>query len=733
MMRGPPPTRTPPLREEEEEEDEYAQAGGARRGRPRPATATTTTAPDPAAASLSQVLSSPPRALALFAAEDFDPDAFVAEAFRSLTERGIDNARRDLDALLTATRGAVAEAAADHHASFLELCQGAEELRGGVQMLRGYVSGANALAGRLRADLKPLHSLTRRALAPPMRRRRSGGGKGRRRTAGNDDEEEQANDEDQVDDDDDDDEEEEDDDDDDEEGDQKDRQQSLLLDPTAGAGAAAAAATAAAAAAAMQGFGGGKLSERARRIERDLTALLRQLDEAVAQRDVARALAALSAGDDAAAVLDRDAGTLALEVEDLPAWRYHLEASLAARRRALTRSLERQLEDGGAAGAEARAAARALAALAGDGPAASAVLGCHSARLRAAAAMQLRAQASHWSAADPDGLEYVGALVQGALAEVGAAADALAAVFGARSSAAAAAFSVWSAREARACAALLRRHALAQSSGGGGVGSAGMVVVAAGAGAAAVATTPTTITPELEPAARALSVALVFCAVLERSHQVSLAAVFERALAPDVEAALRRRLRRAADEAAVAAAEEGEALVMARLVAGGDGGAGGRGDNDDAAQQQHQQHQQHQQLQVVELVTASGLLGELAAASRLLAPLLRRLPALAAALREGAVAAFTAYTRAALRPLRAHAGFSPDDRPRLAPLLPALLEALAGVAETIAPAMAAPLQVAAAGGGGSDADAAAVVDVARALDAALAAAYGQAQAAMRAS
>jgi hypothetical protein len=666
---------------------------------------------------LAQVLSSTPRALALFGSEEFDPDAFVNEAFRGLTERGIDNARRDLSALLDGTARGVADAAAAHYPSFLELCEGSEELRDGVRLLRNYVSGASALAAQLRADLKPLHSLTRRVLAaaPPAKGGRGASSLGRRRDDDGDGE-------------DDNDDENDGDEDDDNNDDNDNDDQNAALDPSAGAGAAAAAATAAAAAAAMQGFGGGRLGERARRIERDLTSLLRRLDAAVAQRDVPRALAALAAGADAAAALDRDAGALALDVEDLPAWRYHFEASLASRRRALTRALSRQLEDGGAAGPEARAAARSLASLAGDGAAAAAVLKCHSARLRAAAALQLRAQGSLYTVAgDPDGLEYAGALVQGALDEVGAAADALAAVFGARSAAAAAEFAVWSAREGRACAVLLKRHALALAGGGGYGAAAGAAdkegheaatAARAGGGGAPPSPAPSAA---LEPAARALAVSLVFCAVLERSHQVSLGAVFERELGPLVESALRRRLQRAAAEAGRDGAEEGGALVMARLMEE-------RRESSAAGSSAAAPPLR------VQLVTAAPLLGGLASKARLLAPLLARAPRLASSLREGSAAAYSSYAHAVLRPLRAHVGHSPEDQAHLAPLLPALLEALAGVADAIGDA------VALRGGGGeggalsaSAGGGTAGVDVAKQLDAALAQAYAQAQGAMRAA
>lgn len=56
---------------------------------------------------------------------------------------------------------------------------------------------------------------------------------------------------------------------------------------------------------------------RVRAIEGHLELLLRELDTAVAARDVPAARALLAAGDDCLALLDRDAGVLALEVRAL--------------------------------------------------------------------------------------------------------------------------------------------------------------------------------------------------------------------------------------------------------------------------------------------------------------------------------------------------------------------------------------------------------------------------------
>lgn len=139
-----------------------------------------------------------------------------------------------------------------------------------------------------------------------------------------------------------------------------------------------------------------------RAIEGQLEVLLRELDVAVAARDVPAARALLAAGEDCLGLLDRDAGMLSLEarraragprlrgpacrapgatggrgrqearhiraplfssgtpsrarpqVEEFPSWRHAIESALALRKTALAASLERQLSDAHATGPEIR-------------------------------------------------------------------------------------------------------------------------------------------------------------------------------------------------------------------------------------------------------------------------------------------------------------------------------------------------------------------------------------------
>jgi hypothetical protein len=98
-------------------------------------------------------------------------------------------------------------------------------------------------------------------------------------------------------------------------------------------------------------------------------------------------------------------------------------------------------------------------------------------------------------------------------------------VFGPGAPDVAAVLAVWAAREARAAAQLLRRHALSPF--------------------AAAAGLPATV--------HCVCLALVFVTSLEASHALSLAAPFAAELWPHLEAATRRHCRRVAEELKVSA------------------------------------------------------------------------------------------------------------------------------------------------------------------------------------
>ena len=52
----------------------------------------------------------------------------MAQYFQGLSEKGIDNARHDLGALLRSCAEEVEGVVYDHHQAFLEACQGVEDL-----------------------------------------------------------------------------------------------------------------------------------------------------------------------------------------------------------------------------------------------------------------------------------------------------------------------------------------------------------------------------------------------------------------------------------------------------------------------------------------------------------------------------------------------------------------------------------------------------------------------------
>jgi hypothetical protein len=70
--------------------------------------------PPPPRADLARLLGNRQKALQLFESPDFSADAFISEYFHALSEKGVDNARYDLGALL---RSCADEVRAPHPAS----------------------------------------------------------------------------------------------------------------------------------------------------------------------------------------------------------------------------------------------------------------------------------------------------------------------------------------------------------------------------------------------------------------------------------------------------------------------------------------------------------------------------------------------------------------------------------------------------------------------------------------
>jgi len=79
------------------------------------------------------LLGSRARALAVFEQEDFSREGFIAEHFRGLSEKAIDNARQDLGALLAQCNEEVESVVYEHHQRFLEACKGVEDIEDQVR------------------------------------------------------------------------------------------------------------------------------------------------------------------------------------------------------------------------------------------------------------------------------------------------------------------------------------------------------------------------------------------------------------------------------------------------------------------------------------------------------------------------------------------------------------------------------------------------------------------------
>ncbi|KAI8463224.1 MAG: hypothetical protein J3K34DRAFT_153633 [Monoraphidium minutum] len=392
-----------------------------------------------------------------------------------------------------------------------------------------------------------------------------------------------------------------------------------------------------------EGLAEGGANSRVRSIESQLEVLLRELDVAVAVRDLPTARALLAAGQDCLAILDRDAGVLSLEVDEFPSWRHHLENAIAMRKRALAAALERQLADAHASGPEIRFATRGLGQLLGDCHAVAAMLHCYSRKIAVHQALLMRQLSA--GGADPDNMEYAGGLMQRTLLEIARAADDLVTIFGAKQRDVASLFSVWVVREARGCAAALKRNALAA------------------AAAAAVGS--------LEATTQIISLALIFCRELEASHMVSVTAAVSAELWPSLDGALKRHVRRFNDEIRMVTAAEVDDLVLQAV-----GDVIKRIAPDGPPQ--------------VTLVSTATLASELRSLSELMAPM--EVPKLAAVMRKIVRDVFEGYVQVVSSNLRRHIDASPSGARKLQPLVAPVMEEIASLLEVGIPGALAPFE-----------------------------------------
>ncbi|KAF6253828.1 hypothetical protein COO60DRAFT_1642879 [Scenedesmus sp. NREL 46B-D3] len=168
----------------------------------------------------------------------------------------------------------------------------------------------------------------------------------------------------------------------------------------------------------------------------------------------------------------------------------------------------------------------------------------------------------------------------------------------------------------------------------------------------------------LHTTVQVVAMCMVLCAMLEDSHAISLSSTLMSELWPCVDGSLRRHLKRFGEELRMAATEEVNSLVLAALAAGGTSAV-------------------------------------------------QRGPKLGATFKKALTDIFCAATQTIGFTLRSHLeSASPEAAAGLAPLLPGIMEVLAGLTEDALPAAAAPLAAAAGP----------VLDV-RAMDRALQALY----------
>lgn len=514
----------------------------------------------PVATDLGVLLGSRARALAVFEQEEFSREEFVAEYFRVLSEKAVDNARQDLGALLSQCNEEVESVVYEHHQRFLEACKGVEDIEDQVALLRNYTNGLTALVVNLKGQKtlgKQVQQAGRIAQLPEL--------------------------------------------------------PDLLPDED-------------------------ESNSRVKLIESRLEVLLRELDMAVAVRDLATARSLLAAGQDCLAILDRDAGALSLEVDEFPSWRHHLESAVALRKRSLAAALERQLADAHASGPEIRSSTRALGQLLGDCHGVAAMLHCYSRKIavhRGALLKQLAA-----GGADPDNLEYAGALVQTTLLEVARAADDLVTIFGDKQRDVASLFSEWVVGEARGCATALKRNALAAAAVGG-----------------------------LAAAVQVVSLALIFAHELEATHAVSVTAPMLQELWPSLDAALKHHLKRFQDDLRAVTAEEVDDLALqavADIIK--------RVSPDGPPQ--------------VTLVTPSTLTDEIRTLAQLMAPL--EGPKLVPTMRRIVKELFEGYVKVITATLKRHIEAAPANTRKLQPLVAPLMEEVAAIIEAGVPEALAP-------------------------------------------
>lgn len=231
-------------------------------------------------------------------------------------------------------------------------------------------------------------------------------------------------------------------------------------------------------------------------VEDDLQLLLQQLDVSIAQRDYLTAKEILGVGEDIMKVFERDYTIIMEQVPDYPSWKFRYQSQFQARRSLLVQQLEHMMREGGTAMREVQEIAAALTMLVGDCHATHALLECHSSHIAHLQNQLLKDTSS--GGGDSDGLDYAAALAQHTCLSLGHAMEDVLAVLGESNKEVLALMSVWAASEMRQCAQLLRRHVL--------------VPYAAASG--------------LVSTLHCVTAALVFVALLEVTHRISLTQTF---------------------------------------------------------------------------------------------------------------------------------------------------------------------------------------------------------------
>lgn len=281
-----------------------------------------------------------------------------------------------------------------------------------------------------------------------------------------------------------------------------------------------------------------------------LTALLQDLEVAIAERDYAAAVHMLDQGYDALDVAIRDVHVLTAAVgNDFMAWKGVAEARLLSLKQMLLDMLETAVNESGIHTGGAQSAASVLARLAGRCHAASVVLGVFSRQI-VAQQQQLRKQMAYGSV-DSAAITFGGSCAQATFMTVSHAATYLHATFGPEFYQVTSVFSSWAVQETKKCGELIALHALH----------------------------PFGSPLRLQPAMQCVALAIAFCAMAEQLHKVTLRFAMMHVVWPHLEAALAEQLPEMQD--AISAAAQDEVTAILNAIAA-------RREPRSAAEQQHE-------------------------------------------------------------------------------------------------------------------------------------------------